>query len=118
MKLLIARTVVPLILAFLLFSILLASPAVAAGVVGTGSRSSCTEAALDAALAGGGSVTFNCGTKPFKIVLTASKTITADTSIDGGGLLTLSGAGKVPLIRVQGVPTLNLSNATFSRGNS
>jgi hypothetical protein len=30
-------------------------------VVGTGTASSCTEAALDVALAGGGTVTFNCG---------------------------------------------------------
>ena len=33
----------------------------AGGVVGTGTPASCTEAALDAALAAGGLVSFNCG---------------------------------------------------------
>jgi len=52
----------------------------AAGVVGTGTAASCTEAALDAALAGGGLVTFECG-GPATIDITAGagKTITADT---------------------------------------
>src|SRR5215213_8951865 len=42
----------------------------AAGTVGTGSPASCTEAALDTALAGGGLVTFNCGSSPVQITLT------------------------------------------------
>ena len=33
----------------------------AAGVVGTGTAASCTEAAFANALSGGGTVTFNCG---------------------------------------------------------
>ncbi len=69
------------------------SPAIslAGGVVGNGSLSTCTEAALDGALAGGGNVTFNCGNLPFTIAVTAGKAIAVDTSLDGGGLLTLSG---------------------------
>lgn len=59
-------------------------PSLAGGVVGTGSAVSCTEAALDAALAGGGSVTFNCGPDPATITVTSTKTIYVDTAIDGG----------------------------------
>lgn len=54
--------------------------AIAAGVVGTGTPESCTEAALNAALAGGGGVTFDCGTSPVTITVTAMITITAAAS--------------------------------------
>ena len=68
--------------------------ALAAGVVGTGTASSCTDAAaLDIALSGGGLVTFNCG-GPATIDVstgTGTKTISADTTIDGGSLITISG---------------------------
>jgi hypothetical protein len=66
---------------------------VAAKVVGNGTPSSCTDAALNAALAGGGLVTFNCG-GPATIDIstgTGTKTIAADTCIDGGGGITISG---------------------------
>src|SRR5262245_17303481 len=66
-----------------------ASPVLAGGVVGTGSAASCTEAALDSALAGGGSVTFDCGPAPALLFVTSAKVITADTSIDGGGLIAI-----------------------------
>lgn len=65
----------------------------AAGTVGSGTPGSCTEAALDAALSGSGAVNFNCGAAPVSIILTGGKTITADTFIDGGGLVTLDGNG-------------------------
>ncbi len=62
---------------------------VAAGVVGNGTPQSITEAALRAALVGGGNVTFNSGGAP--VTLTLSKiAIAANTTIDGGGLVTLS----------------------------
>jgi hypothetical protein len=60
-----------------------------AGVVGTGTADSCTEAALDMALAEGGVVTFHCGGPA--IISAGIKTIAADTIIDGGNLITLSG---------------------------
>ena len=44
------------------------SVALAAGVVGSGTPGSCTDAALTTALAGGGTVTFNCGANPVTIV--------------------------------------------------
>ena len=55
----------------------------AAGVVGTGSAASCTEAAFDAALAGGGNVTFNCGAGTTTIAFSTTKTITSGTIITG-----------------------------------
>lgn len=55
------------------------APAVAAGVVGNGSPASCTEAALDAALAGGGTVDFNCG-GAVTIPISAQKLIGASTT--------------------------------------
>ncbi|HEY7060244.1 MAG TPA: hypothetical protein VII06_02110 [Chloroflexota bacterium] len=48
-----------------------AAPVAAAGVVGAGTAASCTEAALNTALAGGGSVTFNCGAAAVVINVTA-----------------------------------------------
>jgi len=65
----------------------------AGGVVGNGTPSSCTDAALGAALAGGGAVVFNCGPSPFTLPVTQSREIAADTFIDGGGLVTLDAAG-------------------------
>ncbi|WP_322512650.1 choice-of-anchor Q domain-containing protein [Chloroflexus sp.] len=61
-------------------------------VVGNGTPASCTAAALAAAVAGGGEISFNCGPNPHTITLTSPLTITApQTIIDGGGLITLQG---------------------------
>jgi predicted outer membrane repeat protein len=76
-------------------------PLQAAGVVGNGTPTSCTEAALTAALSGGGSVSFNCGAAPHTITLTEAKIINADTVLDGGGRITLSGGGTTRLFQVQ-----------------
>ena len=95
-----------------------ASPAAAAGVVGTGSPASCTEAALDAALAGGGSVTFNCGAGLVTIGLTSEKVISADTQIDGGGKVTLDGQGQTRIFYVNPGVSFDLSRITLTGGNS
>jgi predicted dienelactone hydrolase len=84
-----------LLLSVLLLALFRATPVKAAGVVGTGTPESCTEAALDAALADGGLVTFDCGAGPFAITVTRSTDITSETTIDGAGLLTLSPLGRV-----------------------
>jgi hypothetical protein len=47
-------------------------PAWAAGVVGNGTPASCTDAALNTALTGGGLVTFNCGASPVTITATST----------------------------------------------
>ena len=85
---------------------------VAAKLVGTGTAASCTDAALNAALAGGGLVTFDCGPDPVTIDIGAStgtgtKTIATDTTIDGGNLITLSGGHTAQVFRV-------LTGATFT----
>lgn len=85
-----------------------ARPLQAAGVVGNGTPASCTTAALTAALGGGGTVTFNCGPAPHTITLTAVQTITTDTTIDGGGLITLSGGMATRLFSVQNGATFTV----------
>jgi polymorphic membrane protein len=65
----------------------------AGGVVGNGTPQSCTEAALVARLAGGGTVTFNCG-GPVVIPFTSAKTLAATTTVDGTGqAVTFDGGG-------------------------
>ena len=98
-------------------AIALAHPAQAGGVVGNGIAASCTEAALNQALAGGGIVTFNCGTSPVTIRV-AEKFIGVNTIIDGGGnLITLSGGGTNRVIRTadNGIQ-LTLRNLTIANG--
>lgn len=66
----------------------------AAGVVGTGTPASCTDAAFTSAVNGGGTVTFNCGGGPVTIPITSEKTISLTTTIDGTGQqITLDGGG-------------------------
>ncbi len=95
-----------------------ASRAHAAGMVGTGTPGSCTEAAFNAALSGGGTVTFNCGPAPFILFLTLTKTINVDVTIDGGGLVTLDGAGFISLFSVPTGHSLTLKNLTLSHARS
>ena len=73
----------------------------AAGTVGTGSAASCTEASFDAALVGGGAVTFDCG-GPATITFTATKAIAVATSITGAPGIVLSGGNAVRLFNVTG----------------
>src|SRR5438093_11228150 len=92
------RTRFLVVLALLVFALLAATSSALACVVGTGTSVSCTEAALDACLPGGGSfdgtVTFDCGGAA-TITVTGQKTIRADTTIDGGGVITISGGGTI-----------------------
>jgi hypothetical protein len=63
-------------------------------VIGDGTPASCTSAAVVAAVAAGGIITFNCGPNPITILMTATANV-ANTEhevvLDGGGLVTLSG---------------------------
>ena len=108
-------------------------------VVGTGTTASCTAAAVTAAVAGGGVVTFNCGPDPLTIVVPEIEIIndggvTKDGSvtIDGGGKITLSGGGKNRILRqntcdstlhytstrcdLQSTPHLVVQNIGFTAG--
>lgn len=93
-----------------------ALPAHAAGVVGTGTPASCTYTALVAALAGGGAVTFNCGAAPHTIVLTSHLALNQDTSVDGGGLITLDGNQAFRHFYMNSALDLTLSGLTLTRG--
>lgn len=87
------------------------------GVVGTGTPESCHHAALSDALAGGGEITFNCGAAAHTITLDAVETITRETTIDGGGRITISGGNATRLFDVEpGVP-LTLRRLTLRDGN-
>lgn len=92
-------------------------PAQAAGVVGNGTPASCTETAFAAALVGGGNVTFNCG-GPTLIVLTAPKSIAANTTVDGANQITLSGGNATQLFSVGAGTSLTLRKLTLTNGFS
>ena len=85
-------------------------------VVGNGVPGSCGEAALDTALARGGTISFNCGSAPHTILLTGPKLIYAHTAIDGGGAITLDGRHAHRLFDVGSGVTLMLNNLTLSNG--
>jgi hypothetical protein len=90
-------------------------------VVGNGSAASCTESALAAALAGGGTVTFDCGAAPVTITVTSELGVTTDTVVDGGNLVTLSGGQKTRIMHLASAwnlatPKLVVQNLTFTEG--
>jgi len=100
----------------LLAAIVCSAPAHAAGVVGTGTSASCTEAALDAALAGGGVVTFNCG-GPATIQITATKNVASTTTIDGSGQqVWFEGASAVRLFDVAASANFTLRQLGLQNG--
>ena len=66
-------------------------------VIGAGGPAGCTSAAVVRAVAAGGVITFDCGPKPVTIAMTATAKVLKTTHLvvlDGGGLVTLSGAGR------------------------
>lgn len=107
-------------------------------VVGDGTPASCTGQAVIDAVAKGGVITFACGAAPITIPLDSPAKIFNDTgpdiTIDGGGLVTLSGQGKTRILYMntcdeaqhwttaqcqnQDHPRLTVQNITFVDGNS
>ncbi len=93
-------------------------------VVGTGTAASCTFKALDTAVKAGGIITFDCGSAPTAIAVTATLNLPTDknTVIDGGGKITLDGGGSVQIMvwnsgNFQYLDTrLTLQNITFANG--
>jgi predicted outer membrane repeat protein len=71
-------------------------------VVGNGTASSCTGAALQAGVDAASAITFDCGATPVTIPIYATLAVPATraTVIDGGGKVTLDGGGRVRLIEV------------------
>jgi hypothetical protein len=97
-------------------------------IIGHGTPAGCTSAAVVAAVAMGGIITFNCGTKPVTITMTATAKIVHRHRIviDGGGKVTLSGGGKIRILYMntchgcweQTGPQLIVQNMRFTDGYS
>ncbi|MBL9105992.1 MAG: right-handed parallel beta-helix repeat-containing protein [Myxococcales bacterium] len=93
-------------------------------VVGDGTPASCTEAALVAAVAAGGVITFDCGPDPVTITVTAQLKITSDTVLDGDARVTLSGGGTTRIINMDTgnyealSPALTVQRLRFVDGKS
>ena len=107
-------------------------------VVGDGTPASCSGAAVVAAVAKGGVITFDCGPDPLTITLEETAKIFNDKGpkivIDGGDKITLSGGGKVRILyqntcdqnqvwttdhcNDQDTPELTVQNITFADGNA
>lgn len=109
------------VLATLALTVCTAPSRALACVVGTGTGAGCTEAALDACLPGGasfdGTVTFDCGGAA-TITVTRTKTISADTTIDGGNLITISGGNSVGVFSMNTGVNFTVQNLTIANGNS
>jgi putative cell wall-binding protein len=106
-------------------------------VIGDGTPASCTSAAVVAAVAEGGIITFDCGPDPVTIEMHATAKVVNNTGpeivIDGGGLVTLSGRGErrilymntcdpaqvwtTPHCQNQDHPRLTVQNLTFVDGD-
>ncbi|QDG50914.1 hypothetical protein FIV42_09260 [Persicimonas caeni] len=107
-------------------------------VVGDGAPESCTSQAFVDAVAKGGVITFDCGPDPHTITLEETAKVVNDTGpeivIDGGGKVTLSGAGRRRILYMntcdqdqkwttshcqnQDHPWLTVQNLTFVDGNA
>jgi hypothetical protein len=91
-------------------------------VIGDGTPASCTSAAVTAAVAAGGVITFSCGPSPVTITMTAPATVGNASHLvvlDGGGKVTLSGDGKTQILSMnpgwqQQWPQLVVQNLTFA----
>jgi hypothetical protein len=107
-------------------------------VIGAGTPAGCTSAAVVAAVAAGGIITFDCGPDPVTITLTVTAQVRNDAApevvLDGGGLVTLSGAGQRRILyqntcdealgittshcQDQDHPRLTIQNITLADGNA
>lgn len=106
-------------------------------VVGNGTPASCTSAAVVAAVAAGGVITFSCGPDPVVITMAATaklRNASARVVLDGGGKVTLSGGGARRILYLntcdqaqgwttshcqnQQYPQLTVQNLTFTDGNA
>jgi hypothetical protein len=95
-------------------------------VIGDGTPASCTSAAVVAAVAAGGIITFSCGPDPVTITMTATATVSSASHLvvlDGGGKVTLSGAGSTQILFMnagweQQSPQLVVQDLTFANAYS
>ncbi|MGL4649240.1 MAG: right-handed parallel beta-helix repeat-containing protein, partial [Caldilineaceae bacterium] len=94
-----------------------ARSASAAGVVGTGTPASCTDAAFAAAAVGGGLVTFNCGAAPHTIIIN-TRVVDNGLTVDGGNRIVLDGEDLRQPFFVLGGGDLVLRNIELTRSRS
>jgi hypothetical protein len=95
-------------------------------VVGTGSEATCTFSALQASASKGGVITFDCGSSPVTILVTATLNLptTKNTVIDGGNKITLDGGNAVQILNFNGtdfqknVNGLTLQHITLINGKA
>ena len=106
-------------------------------VIGHGTARSCTSSAVVAAVRAGGRIRFSCGPKPVTIRMGATAKVLnsrREVVLDGGGLVTLSGAGRRRILYMdtcdpaqvfttshcqdQATPRLVVENLGFADGNS
>ena len=107
-------------------------------IIGSGTPESCTADAFIDAVEKGGVITFNSGGEPVTITLDRTAKVFNDAAdtivIDGGGFVTLSGAGAVRILYMntcdkaqhwtsshcdnQATPVLVVQNLTFIDGNA
>jgi hypothetical protein len=91
-----------------------ARPAQAGGVV-----TECTDAGLTHALAGGGTVIFDCpGSSPHTILIEGAKAIYLPTRIVGDGVITLDGQNITKFFAVARGASLSLDRLTLTRGHT
>lgn len=64
---------------------------------------------------GGGTLTFNCGTATISLMAQLPD-INTNTTIDGGGMITVSGLSAVRLFRISGLGTLTLKHIVLEKG--
>ncbi len=91
--------------------------------VGNGTPGSCTQAALQTAATGGGTIVFSCGAAPVTIAITSAITFSNETVLDGGGLVTLDGGGTTRILYLnanynEATPRLTVQNLAFHAGNN
>lgn len=85
-------------------------------VVGDGSAASCDGNALEAAIATGGVITFDCGGEHTILANTMVIEGGANVTIDGGGLITISGEDLRQIFIVNAGANLTLNNIVLSNG--
>jgi len=116
------RFLMALVLSVFSLSLSAAPVYASSAVVGDGTPASCTEAAFDAALAaanaGGGEITFNCGSAVHTIQFSTAKTILlANVTINGGSRIILNAASNERHF-FAGPVTFHLKNITLQQGDS
>ncbi len=109
------RKLIPVLMTILIWGVLALFPAAPARANGMVTQCS-DDTDFSNQLSGGGTITFNCGTAT--IVLSSTKTITTNTTIDGGGTIALSGDNARRLFIVNPGARLELRNIVIENGFS